>query len=850
MRAVDPSIRTTTVLAAASLAAGLGGTIAIGLMTRPVHASEPPSAAAAPAPDGQVPDEVRIASRKRLSRIFAMYATRAIRKDEASLADLELSMILAEAATRLDPDSQTAWRVRQGVSTVGAASDPQFEASRREATARLARLAPDDEVVRLQRLIDVIEQAPTAEGRIAAFRKMLVPETVAKLGRPVAARLSLELALLLQRTGDLAGFRTALAEAVNLDPSYPAAAVMAAGYFRAGASPIEEAELLALAMTANPTDQLMLRALGQLLLEQGAYHGAARLLTIAAEMVHVNRPAEVYDPLLADLALALWADGRPREAIDVLIKRQRELDAFLRDAIGKQDPSILGDADRMSKVRYPALSVQAVVRTAIIREIGNPADLAKSLKEAEASFDAAGTPRDGDGKDLKPEDLQQVRIDSAFFWAAIGEDVEKAKDLLGKAGSSLAVPEGDRVRLEGWIALRSGDPAAAERILAPLVEGDPLARYGRALAFEALGRKRDAATEFRAVYESASSTVVGVLAGKRLATLLGAPIPASPLAADMEGIVASIPTEFDELFDPNRSPVLLRCRVPEALRDGFEPIPVTFEIVNNSKFPLAITPAGPLRPMIALQVVVSSAGRPTAAELPYQMLGIDRALVLAPRSTHSVTIDLSATEVGEAISTFCATGSSTTMRCYLNWLPTAGGMKAGMLGDRIDAPQLRADGVRMTPEWVRAAIERLESPTTAEDLANLAQLVAAAFRASQPDGGIGPDMVKALEPTWGLLAEVMPKLDTASQSWLLAIMPNTIPAMQPALDAVRDSPDPLVRLSYLIRRSDRSSDPVVESAIASNDPVIARYGRVVQLMLQREEDILRRDYNLAPSITP
>jgi hypothetical protein len=81
-------------------------------------------------------------------------------------------------------------------------------------------------------------------------------------------------------------------------------------------------------------------------------------------------------------------------------------------------------------------------------------------------------------------------------------------------------------------------------------------------------------------------------------------------------------------------------------------------------------------------------------------------------------------------------------------------------------------------------------------------------------------------------------------------MPNTIAPMRPALDAIRDSPDPLVRLAYLIRRSDRSSDPVVEAAIASSDPVIARYGRVVQLMLQREEEILRRDYNLSPSITP
>jgi hypothetical protein len=232
------------------------------------------------------------------------------------------------------------------------------------------------------------------------------------------------------------------------------------------------------------------------------------------------------------------------------------------------------------------------------------------------------------------------------------------------------------------------------------------------------------------------------------------------------------------------------------------------------------------------------------------MLGIDRMLVLPPRSTRSVTVDLSVTEIGEAISTFCATGSSTTMRCYLNWLPTAGGLRAGMLGDRIDSPQLRADGVRINVEWVRDAIARLKEPKTAADMANLAQLIATAFRASQPNSGLDPEMVSALEPAWDLLTELMPRLDPASQAWLLAVMPNTIPAMRPALDAVRDSPDPLVRLTYLIRRSDRSGDPVVEAAIASSDARIARYGRVIQLMLQREEEILRRDYNLSPSITP
>jgi len=787
------------------------------------------------------------ASRRRLARTLTMYAARSIRKDELSLADIELATILSESAVTLDPDSETAWRIRQGIATIGAGSDPQLLAIRREATARLARLAPDDEVVRLQRIVDAIERKSTAEERIAGYRAMLTKESVARIGKPVAARLAVDLALLLQRTGDMAGMREALVEAVNLDPAFPAATAMAAGYFRNVASPVEEAELLAMAMVANPTDQLLIRAFAQILLEHGAYRGASRFLTIAAGVVHAPRPSEIYDPLLADLCIALWADGRGEQATELLKKRKRELDLFLKETVVRQDPAMMTDPDRLAGIEYPPLAVQAVVRTAIVRERDDPAELEAALRGAASSFDAAAEPRGREGREGFDSDLQQLHLDAAFFWVSLGGDNERARRHFRDAGAKLEIPEADRTRIEGWLALRDGDPAAAIGVLAGRAESDPLALLGYGFALEGVGRRREAAEAYRKLFEAGSSTVAGIIAGKRLAFLLGAAIPASPEAAALEAIADSISAEFDSLFDDKRSPVTLRTRVPEPLPDAFEPIPVTFELTNASRFPLAISPSGPIRPVLAIQCAVATAGRNRVAELPYQMLGMDRKLVVPARSTYRVTIDLSSTEIGEAISTFCATGSSSTMRCLVNWLPTMGGLRAGMLGDREDAPQLRADGVKINADWVRESLERIRDPKTPEDLVTVARLAAAGYLAVDPQTRLDPDSIAALDEFWPVLAEIMPRLDPYSQAWLIAVMPNTIERMRPAFDAVADSADPTVRLAYLIRRSDRSSDAVVEAALASTDPTIARYGRVVQLMLEREEEILRRDYNLAPS---
>ena len=101
--------------------------------------------------------------------------------------------------------------------------------------AKLSKLEPDDEVLRLRRVMDAIDERQTAEARVEASKAMLTPAAIAQLGRRVAARVAFDLAALSRRTGDGQAFEKYLLFALELDPFFPEATETAAGYFRMNA---------------------------------------------------------------------------------------------------------------------------------------------------------------------------------------------------------------------------------------------------------------------------------------------------------------------------------------------------------------------------------------------------------------------------------------------------------------------------------------------------------------------------------------------------------------------------------------------------------------------------------------
>ena len=321
--------------------------------TSPESASavaQPAAAQAAPAPaPTPTPSAAQVALyRERLSRSFAQRARNLLQGSQIYLGMLECSKELLELSTELAPENPFIWRVALDLATTMEDGDPAAAELASTALRRLNQLDPSNELVRLRVLLDAIEKRQTAEARIEAYRSLLEPDAIARIGDVVASRIAFDHAVLLRRTGDIEGFERELLRAIDLDPAFPDAIELAAGYFRMRApTRAIEAQALRMAVIANPLRTPAALGLASLCLESGAYSVAADILKIEARVLDMPRPDPVLDAVLTDLCVALWGAGRTAEAFEEIALRQQALDQSLLDELDRQN-AVLSPAERAS----------------------------------------------------------------------------------------------------------------------------------------------------------------------------------------------------------------------------------------------------------------------------------------------------------------------------------------------------------------------------------------------------------------------------------------------------------------------------------------------------------------------
>ncbi|MDZ4829759.1 MAG: hypothetical protein SGJ09_06110, partial [Phycisphaerae bacterium] len=174
-------------------------------------------------------------------------------------------------------------------------------------------------------------------------------------------------------------------------------------------------------------------------------------------------------------------------------------------------------------------------------------------------------------------------------------------------------------------------------------------------------------------------------------------------------------------------------------------------------------------------------------------------------------------------------------------------LRPGTFGDVGDSGLIRIDGPPVTDDWIDRAIARASGPIDGDDLVALVVIGNLAAAAERVSTSVTPERAAKLAAVWPALTALLPKIDPVSQAWMLVVLPDTIPPLAPAIETLRSSPEKLVRLTYLIRRTEVSTDPIIDAALRSEDPDIARYGRVVKEMLSHDEEVVRRDFSLGTS---
>ncbi len=774
--------------------------------------------------------------RTSLARSFAQSARQFLQRGRVFIGSLETARELLTRAVALAPDDEEIWRMALDLGSVLEEGDPIGAKLGADALVAISRLDPEDEGVRLRRLLGVMEERQTAEARIAVALQILAPDSIPQIGPRVAARIAYELASLYKRTGDMKEYEHWLLQATRFDPWFPDAANEAAGYLRLRVSTIEEAGLLRAAALANPGDGLAAVALAQLCLEHGAYGGAAGILEIESVVLQTRRPSLPYDTLLADLILAFWGSGQIEAAESVYARRQQALDFVLREEIDRKG-ALVSLARRKEMQLPPTPSIITNTAAMLVARKMDGAEIVtantdSAFKLAIQASEEAKVPTD---------QIASLWLERAFVALWLGGSVEDATTSIASAVALQPVSPMAQARFDGWFAYRAGDFARAEALFAPLAESDPSANIGLAMALESLGRVRDAATQFLGLAKTFPATAIGLFARESLWRLLGNKVPLLPDAAELDAI-ASLPSGFRKIVEDPGGALLLTIQPRAREVEMFMPLQFDFVITNRGDWPIAIAPNGPLRDTATAACTVSMSGQLSTRIPPYEAVSLSTRLGLAPGESVVATYDAT---IGDGTRTFKydpTVGGFASVHGILNWRTTATGMEPGPLGIEVESDTVRVEGVRVDSAWVTRAIAEISDSSKPPSPVTVAFLACAVARAEARSASLAAATIDALAGAETALLSAISRLTPVEVAWVAAQVPPARKSLTTFYAAVDAIPDALIRTARMTAQPDFPDDVLIELTLRDGPLEVQSLARALHdhregILLERRENL-------------
>lgn len=870
-----------------------------------IPAAVPAHSAPTPPSVQEPTSELREMVRDRLARSLAARARVVLQREVIFLGVLRNSQALMKSALELAPNNPFIWRLAIDLAAMLEDGDAGADTWLSDGLAKLSKLEPDDEVLRLRRVMGAIDERQTAEARVEASKAMLTPAAIAQLGRRVAARVAFDLAALSRRTGDGQAFEKYLLFALELDPYFPEATETAAGYFRMNApTVVDEVHAMRDATLANPSRSTVALGLAELCLQQGAYRAAASILDIAYRMQQTRGPDENVDALLSDFIIALWGTGRIDNAFSHAKQRTEQLDSALLQEIEKQ--GMATSAAERATVHLPPTPTLA----ATIAALSTAVDLKPSpVVVANAAFAFDTMIAQVKKRNSAPQLAASLALDSAFVQLWLGwsvaksmdamakqaaekppekaaekpadesasklaatkqtdNSVEKAQSLIAAAVAYEPLTDETRARFDGWIALRTRDAAKAKAILAPIAANDLASKLGLALACDDLGETKEAARLLLEIARATPSTAVGLWSRSRLYQLIGATPVILPQAEEIE-TAAELPRGFLKLMNDGSASMLLRVTPREIEARPWDPLIFDIELTNRSAWPLSIGPDGPIKDSTT---VTASLNVPGEMPRPPQivLVSIDQKFVIDPGETLKIPVDISVTDASAALREDALSGAFISLHSIINWRTTSVGFEPSPYGIEVESPVVHVSGERLTREWVERALTQLRDLNQVPNPENIALIASAIVRKAAFPALVPADAGALLDEAGPLLADAAKRLWPEARAWLIFACPKgkridatpdskdlldmvapgggetaaTVPELE-ALDAVlREDESPLVRISWIAVRTRRPEDPMLVQSLSSTDALTRGFAEDCKQWMIEARDERAKQLNL------
>lgn len=778
---------------------------------------------------GDAEKTIELESNERLCVAWCRAAIQMISEpNEPTPENYEGALELAKAAVSLVPNNKECLRVLLEIASATSAELPYSQKVVNETILQLAKLDPDDQVLRIARLNDAIDRYTTAEDRIKAYEHFLQPLSVEKISSVVASRLSYDFSLLLRRRGDVDAAIIQLREAIKLDPAFPIATAQWAAYqLECNAPPGIVANALVDAILANPSEIIHLKELSMMCLQEGLYEEANFLLSIACQVADKNSVYEEYDGLLAKQMLALWGLGKHKQAADVFTTRHNQVKTIFENKFR--------DAPQAnSEIQLP-LTLNVI--HAIVTKSGSLPSAEAAWTEALGAFDIEIKNSNDD-----PAKKAGLLLEKSWVTLGVGPDFQQVPSWIEDAETFSPLSTEAKAKFNGWLELRGGKTMESLAILKPLPESDSLARLGYALACAKNGQTKEAAQEFAGIIKRNRSDIIGLYAADQLFEIIKKRFPPSAKAPEIQSAVARLPKNFGDLAKNLNQFIQVGATFLSRTATPFDSLPCKIEITNLSSIPLSITADGPIRTQAAILLETIILGTQQGiVTLPPVIFSIDRCVQIPPKGTMSFVIDMAYDPAILPLIQSPLNGSTLQMELVTNFSLSLENVVPGFLG-KITAPNnIRISPITRDQAWREDALGKIRHCETKEDLVTL---VLFAFDLATRSTESGAE--EEVKEGWTELTEAWKRLPPAAQAWTLMVLPREPFNMtEPITKAAKESQNRLIQMSAILRWTDSDTDPLLNTITRGTDQqLIAVAASMRSLIATRLHDIAQYNQSI------
>lgn len=739
--------------------------------------------------------------------------------------DFILTGSILQIACELDPTNLDLLR-RQIDAWHGAGDRERTDAL----TARLVELDPQDRVAQLRLLSSRINALQTAEQRLAAFDRVLGPAG-ASLDPAIRSRLALDAALLARERGDEAGFSSRLTLATQLDKTNKDAAALAASVIlEAGqADALARAEALLNVVIADPMDASSHANLARALRNSGAFDVAMRFQDNASAIYAAEGRYFTAD-LTYERLLTVWGAQGPEAVVNELDQRERLMRTERANTIaayqaaGQQPPP--GPAPEHVTIEQPLEILRAAANIALGRS-NRVATTTRLISQQVAA--AQQVIRQAQQQNAPPEQLARAAeelkaVVGELLWLRLwsGADTVDAEALLDSLLSTKLISEPDTIaRSRGLLAMRKGDFAQAEALLAPLVDKDPRARIGMALLDEARGNPRAAAARLAPLAMEQAGSMLGLYARSTIERLLQQPVAPSPDAIRLSEYFRSVPRWLDSMTRDPREFMVIEAFWPAQSIGVLDGLPLTIRLRNLGRTPLPVGPNLTINSRLLLSPDVAIGGHSPENRLAPEVAEFSRSLRVMPGESTEITVQTGLGIVGAALD------NGVTQVATLRWqiaqgflLNPQGGYLKGPTSVSTTSPLLTRRRVSIpdeSPDGVRRSLEGAQGERVFEVLLALRDLAVRAMTAE--DRQAASAVIAAVIESVAARMDTMTELDRAAAVLLVgSIFPRE--TRTPIDERAFADPAHLVRTAALLARVNNPDDPAFDALKADGSPAL------------------------------